>query len=74
MGDLAIWWSHGVWFFGIVSVLGQDLGFAHYTSQAHCPHQLTEAKWQVVTQLGWILDENLQINCKYITIKSRYVH
>ena len=46
MGIWGIWWD-GIdqWWIGYNSGKGLSQGFAHYTKDAFCPHQLSDWKW-----------------------------
>ena len=62
-----IWWDKiDSWWIGPPSLKGQAQGWAYYTKDAFCPHQLNEWKWKVHGQgLNWIDAGNyLGITCK----------
>ena len=65
MITLGIWWSNEVWIIGSDSSKGQSLGFALYTSEDYCPHQLKENIWSVSNNKGHLIhDPKLSITCK----------
>ena len=67
MNTIAIWWDKiGNWWIGSTVNLGQSGGWAYYTKDAFCPHQLNEWKWKALeTGLDWIdAGKHLGVTCK----------
>ena len=66
-----IWWDKiDSWWIGPPSLKGQAQGWAYYTKDAFCPHQLNEWKWKVHGPgLNWIdAGNHLGLTCKYTVI------
>ena len=74
-GVYALWWDGvGHWIIGYDSDKGKSYGYAFYTKDAFCPHQLTEWNWGLYDGTNWYFAEiDLGINCKYIFVKHNQI-
>ena len=71
MEPFGFWWD-GIqrWWIGLDSMKGLPSGYAHYTKDAFCPHQLSEFKWFLFDGFYfWIGKFDLRISCKQNLIK-----
>ena len=67
MDNTAIWWDNiGKWVIGDTTHLGESTGWAYYTKDVFCPHQLNEWNWKSLDLgLNWIDAEKLLgVTCK----------
>ena len=65
-GNYGLWWN-GVedWWIGYDSKKGQSIGFAYYTKDVFCPHQLTDRNWRLYDGSDWkAAGKDLGISCK----------
>ena len=68
MYDKGIWWDKiDSWWIGHYSQAGQSSGYAYYSKDAFCPHQLNEWKWKGYnSDHNWIdAGKHLGVTCKY---------
>ena len=73
MGTKGLWWD-GIhqWRIGKDSNKGQSIGYAKYTKDVFCPHQLTDPNWWLYDVSDWkAAGKDLSISCKYI-LKAAY--
>ena len=71
MEPFGFWWD-GIkrWWIGLDSWKGLPYGYAYYTKDAFCPHQLSEFKWFLFDGFSfWIGKFDLRISCKHNLIK-----
>ena len=76
MGSFGLWWDaiRIWWLIGYDSKKGQSMGFAYYTKDVFCPHQLTEWNWKLLYDGNWIsAGKDLGISCKYIFVKHNQI-
>ena len=75
MGSMGLWWD-GIedWWIGFDSKKGQSIGYAYYTKDVFCPHQLTEWNWVLYYGTDWkTAGKDLGISCKYIFVKHNQI-
>ena len=75
MGSRGLWSDGtGNWWIGSDSHKGQSYGFAYYTKDVFCPHQLTEWNWVLSDGNDWYFaGKDLGISCKYIFVKHNQI-
>ena len=70
-GIYGLWWD-GIdqWWISLDSLKGQSYGYAYYTKDVFCPHQVTEWNWELYDGSFWkYAGKDLGISCKYIFVK-----
>ena len=75
MGIHGLWWD-GIedWWIGSDNKRGQSIGYAYYTKDVFCPHQLTEWNWILFDGNNLnAAGKDLGISCKYIYVKHNQI-
>ena len=69
MGTYGLWWNgNGNWWIGFDSMKGQSYGFAYFTRDVFCPHEI-ECNWIVDDGSDWTAaHSDLCITCKCLIL------
>jgi len=57
--DLAVWWSSGKWYVGLLNEIGSDAAYAFIPSQAALPDQ-ANGVWSIWDGKSWVQDDRVR--------------